>query len=283
MRLLAPKEEYDDRLVAVPPATASANVLLPAIRELHERQRVIDATCAQLTELAPLYEPQAMTGIAHDAVQPITDLSAVRQVITELSSGCHSEVLTSQPGGARPEPVLKEAMERTAGLLKRGVRMRTIYHHTAQFSQPTTKQVDLLIGLGAEVRTVSDAVTRLLVFDGEAAVIKLRGRRGGALIVRDASVVDFLVATFERAWAQAMPFPVSYNRDHVVTISEDLKLALLRLLVEGHDDKIIAKRLGISLRTYQRHLSEIMKRIGARSRPHAGYLVHKLRLLERDS
>ncbi|MEV5932248.1 helix-turn-helix transcriptional regulator [Streptomyces sp. NPDC052079] len=69
----------------------------------------------------------------------------------------------------------------------------------------------------------------------------------------------------------------------MVAVSDDLKRTLLRLFVEGHEDKVIAKRLGISLRTYQRHLSEIMKRMGARNRPHAGYLVHKLRLLERDS
>ncbi|WP_307623216.1 LuxR C-terminal-related transcriptional regulator [Streptomyces sp. V3I7] len=69
----------------------------------------------------------------------------------------------------------------------------------------------------------------------------------------------------------------------MATVSDDLKLALLRLLVEGHEDKVISKRLGISLRTYQRHLAEIMKRIGARNRSHGGYLVHKMRLLYRDS
>ncbi|MFE9402185.1 LuxR C-terminal-related transcriptional regulator [Streptomyces sp. NPDC006530] len=280
LHLLIPCNEARNRYVARPPAIASTTVLLPAIRELQQRQRELDEASALLAELTSLYRPEAATG---EGLQNITDLTAVRQVITDLSTQCRSEVLTSQPGGARPETALKEASERTIGLLNRGVRMRTIYHHTAQFSQPTVRHVDMLTRLGAEVRTVSDAFSRLLVFDGEAAIIDLRGQRTGGVLVRDPSVIDSLVASFERAWAQAMPFPVTYNREHTVTVSDDLKLVLLRLLVEGHEDKIIAKRLGVSLRTYQRHLAEVMKRIGARNRLHAGYLVHKLRLLDRDS
>jgi hypothetical protein len=44
----------------------------------------------------------------------------------------------------------------------------------------------------------------------------------------------------------------------------------------GYDDKVVAKRLGISLRTFQRHLADIMRRIGARNRLHAGYLLRDL-------
>lgn len=276
-------ESQDERLTAIPPATAGAQFLLPAIRELRDRQRTIDDAYAGLTALIPVYESSALGDLGKDSVQVVPDLGAVRQLITELSTRATSEVLTSQPGGARPEHVLSEATARTTELLKRGVRMRTLYHHTAQFSQPTLEHVGLITELGAEVRTVNDAFMRLLVFDGEVAVIPLQGHPTGAALIRDPSVVDFAVASFERAWASATPLPHSYSRSHVVNVSEDLKLALLRLLTEGHEDKVIAKRLGMSLRTYQRHLSAIMSRIGARNRLHAGYLIHKLQLLERDS
>ncbi|MEV8556506.1 helix-turn-helix transcriptional regulator [Streptomyces sp. NPDC051917] len=281
--LLRPKGTDPDRLIAVPPATASADVLLPAIRELREKQRKFDRAYAGLAALAPVYESSALGRFDRNATQVIRDRAGVRRVITELSARCTDEVLTSQPGGARPEAALNESRDRTTRVLERGVKMRTLYHHTAQFSQPTVEFVGVLTELGAEVRTVGDAFARLLVFDGEVAVMPLRDHPTGAVVVRDPNLVDFAVASFERAWSEATPFPYSYNREHVLNISEDLKLAVIRLLVEGYEDKVIAKRLGMSLRTYQRHLSSIMRRIDARNRLHAGYLIHKLQLLERDS
>lgn len=280
MRLLRPTVDVADHFVAVAPATAGAQVLLPAIRQLREQQSLINEACAELTALLPVYETSTLSRFEDQAFQSLTDLSAVRQTITELSARAQEEVLTSHPGGARPEAVLKESEDRTTQLLRRGVRMRTIYQHAAQFSQHTVRHVHTLVGLGAEIRTVRDAFMRLIVFDRSTAVVELRDNPQGALVVRDPSLVDFAVAAFERTWADAVAFPLAYERDRVLNASEELKLALIRLLVEGHEDKVIAKRLGISLRTYQRHLSDVMKRIGARNRFHAGYLIRELKILD---
>ncbi|MER7728153.1 helix-turn-helix transcriptional regulator [Streptomyces sp. NPDC096323] len=272
-----------ERLVAVPPATVSADLLLPAMRALQEHQREFDRAYAGLAALTPVYASSARGGMDRCATQVITDHAGVRRAIAELAAHCTKEVLASRPGGARPEEALQESQEHAARLLERGAGVRTLYHHTAQFSQPTVEFVGMLTERGAEVRTVGDAFAELLVFDGEVAVMPLRDHPAGAVVVRDPNVVDFAVASFERTWSQGTPFPYAYNREHVLSISEDLKLAVIRLLVEGYEDKVIAKRLGMSLRTYQRHLSGIMRRIDARNRLHAGYLIHKLHLLERDS
>ncbi|MFD0278268.1 LuxR C-terminal-related transcriptional regulator [Kitasatospora sp. NPDC127111] len=280
LRLLRATVESADRLVAVPPATAGAQVLIPAIRELHDRQQEISRVYSELTTLMAVYEDNTLGSFENQRMQYVTDLAAVRQIITELSARATSEVLTSQPGGARPESELDEAVERTTTLLERGVRMRTLYQHAAQFSRPTIEHVRMLAELGAEVRTVSDAFMRLIVFDRVTAILSLHNHPQGALVVREPSIVDFAVQSFERAWAEATEFPTAYERDNVVKTSDEVKQALVRLLVEGYEDRVIAKRLGISLRTYQRHLSEVMRRIGARSRAHAGYLLHKAEQLE---
>ncbi|MFF8413036.1 LuxR C-terminal-related transcriptional regulator [Streptomyces omiyaensis] len=280
LRLLRATVECADRLVAVPPATAGAQVLIPAMRELHDRQQEISRVYSELTTLMTVYESNTLGSFETQRMQYVTELAAVRQIITELSARAAVEVLTSQPGGARPESELDEAVERTLTLLDRGVRMRTLYQHAAQFSRPTIEHVRMLAEHGAEVRTVSDAFMRLIVFDRETAVLTLRNHPQGALVVREPSIVDFAAQSFERAWAEATEFPTAYERDNVVKSSDEVKQALIRLLVEGYEDRVIARRLGISLRTFQRHLSEVMRRIGARSRAHAGYLLHKAEQLE---
>ncbi|MFG2332270.1 LuxR C-terminal-related transcriptional regulator [Streptomyces sp. NPDC048604] len=278
-RLIRPTGEEADRYVAVPPATASTQFLMPAIRELHERQQEISRACAQLNALIPVYESTALGITTRDTVQRLTDLATVRQVLTELSARAQGEVLTSQPGGARPQPQLDEALSRTTPLLDRGVRMRTIYQYTAQFHQPTVQHVALLTERGAEVRTVGDALPRMIVFDRETAFIDLVGTRQGAVVLRDPSLVTFVADSFERAWAQALAFPRPEDRGQAAP-PEQLRQEMLRLLTEGHEDTVVAKRLGMSVRTLQRHLSEIMRTIGARNRLHAGYLIHEAGLLK---
>jgi hypothetical protein len=283
LQLLHPAQADGRLLVAVPPATAGAQVLMPALRDLDERQRAVSAAFAQITELVPLYEAGALGGVGHPQVHSIPERGGVLQLITELSARATQEVLAAQPGGARHPEILSESLDRTRRMLGRGVRMRTLYQHAAQFSRPTVEHVREMTRLGAEVRTVSDPFTRLLVFDQKSALIPLHGDpNGGATIVTDPSMVDFLVSSFERAWADGKAFPLTYERAQVVDASEELKQSLLRMLVEGHEDTVIAKKLGIGLRTYQRHLSEIMRRIGARNRLHAGYLIRDLGLLESE-
>jgi DNA-binding NarL/FixJ family response regulator len=77
----------------------------------------------------------------------------------------------------------------------------------------------------------------------------------------------------------AEPFKPRFDREEIRSISDSLTQTLLRMLVSGHDDKSIARQLGISPRTCQRRISELMQDIDARTRLQAGYLVHQLALI----
>ncbi|MFI9244981.1 LuxR C-terminal-related transcriptional regulator [Streptomyces sp. NPDC053086] len=223
-----------------------------------------------------------MHRLRREGVEAVPDLDDVRKRLTQLSENVRTEVLTSQSGGARPEEVLTEAMKRTKAVLARGIRMRTLYQHTAQFSQATVAYVDHVTPLGAEIRTLGDAFSRTIVFDRDVAVVPLRGNPRGAALIRDPHVVGFVVATFERAWAAAVPFPAEHGRAQAIAASEDIKADVVRLLAAGHDDKAIARRMGMTIRTCQRNITEIMSRLGARSRVHLGCLIHQHRLLDQQ-
>ncbi|WP_438312064.1 LuxR C-terminal-related transcriptional regulator [Streptomyces sp. HUAS TT3] len=63
------------------------------------------------------------------------------------------------------------------------------------------------------------------------------------------------------------------SREAARSLSDELRQTLVRLLSEGLEDRAIARRLGMSERTCQRHIAEIMRVVGARSRFQAGYLL----------
>lgn len=128
---------------------------------------------------------------------------------------------------------------------------------------------------GAEVRTSKAAFQRLLVFDREYAVIPSRSYQRGACLVKDRDPVAFAFATFEGLWAPAAPVPDEPDGGHPAPASDRIRVAVVGMLTAGDDDRTIARRLGIPVRTCQRHVACIMNELGARNRLHAGYLLRR--------
>ncbi|MFD9543886.1 LuxR C-terminal-related transcriptional regulator [Streptomyces sp. NPDC060022] len=263
-------------LVAASPDAASNEL----VRPIAQQAELLRGSADRLRdELTPVYEGGLKRRLRQPAFEELHTVTAVRNRLTTLAVAARSEVLTSQPGGARDEDVLQEAMARTEELLGRGVRMRTLYQHAAQFCPATASYVEVVRPMGTEVRTLGDGLMRMIAFDQEVVVIELRDNPQGAVVVREPSVVGFLVASFERMWGQAEEFPTDHGRDQAIFASDKARQDIIRLLLTGEQDKVIARRMGISVRTCQRHIVGIMERIGAKSRVHAGYI---LRAYDRD-
>ncbi|WP_328927288.1 helix-turn-helix domain-containing protein [Streptomyces sp. NBC_00190] len=130
-----------------------------------------------------------------------------------------------------------------------------------------------MTALGAQVRTLGDGLMRMLVFDDHTGLMAVPDRSGAALVVREPNVVHFMTAAFERSWVGAEPFPVTVSPEAARSISDELRQTIVRLLSEGLEDKVIARRLGMPERTCQRHIAGIMRTVGAKSRFQAGYLL----------
>ncbi|MFJ7625093.1 hypothetical protein ACIQZN_01225 [Streptomyces sp. NPDC097595] len=273
LRLLVHVGDTPGRYAALPPDLSQALLLGGPERQITQALMRVNQVRRELMDLSSAYTEALFDRMQDQRVEPIQDVQQVRDLITELSETCRTEVLTSQPGGARPGEQLAESLERTRALLSRGVRMRTLYQHTAQFSQETLSYVQWVTGLGAEVRTLADGFPRLILFDRKIALIDARSGSPGAVLVRDPGVVEFMSRCFNWAWIAADPFPDSYQQDRVRMISDEIKQAIIRFLVLGEDDRVIARRLGMSLRSVQRHVAEIMAQLGATNRLHAGYLL----------
>ncbi|MGW7413194.1 hypothetical protein [Streptomyces sp. NPDC054863] len=280
LRLLNAKPGAGNLVSAVSPSSAVALVATPIENGLRRQMEEVERLRHELLGLLPLFEHRRPDGT--QPLQALPELDDVLATIEQLAAECREEVLTSQPGGRRSVEELTEAIQRDEGILRKGVRMRTLYQHPARYHQATAAYVERLTRLGGEVRTTSANLMRVIIFDRKVALVSLVGNQQGAMVIRDSSVVDFAVQAFEHIWLKGDLFPIGHDPEQIQTVSEDMDHTLVRLLVSGESDHAVARRLGISMRTLQRRLVKITEELGANSRLQAGYLIHRSGLLEKS-
>jgi hypothetical protein len=199
---------------------------------------------------------------------PITEIRGLTQIdsfLQALVGDAQTEIMTAQPYGRRPAGELAAAERRDLRALAEGVRMRTLYQHSARQSPATREYVAELTAHGAEVRTLDEFFKRLIVVDREIAVIPGSEDHVVALALRDRSLVAYLVDIFERAWERGRPFTAREARVER-TIADDVRAMTIRLLAEGHSDPASAKRLGVSTRTYAGYIAALKDEYGVQTR-----------------
>jgi DNA-binding CsgD family transcriptional regulator len=82
---------------------------------------------------------------------------------------------------------------------------------------------------------------------------------------------------FDQLWATSEPYP--HAEAHSMGTDTPLsgqELAVVRLLAKGDTDTAIGRRLGVSVRTAGRLVSDIMARVDAKSRFQAGLRIGEL-------
>ncbi|WP_051893966.1 hypothetical protein [Streptomyces erythrochromogenes] len=254
---------------AVSPYTAAAELVGPEENRLRRRLETLERTRARLSSLIPLYEETYRRGADSGAVEVVESRDRVMLLIADTAARCTEEVLTVQPGGGRPPGYLERALPRDLEMLGRGVRLHTLYQHTARYSPGTQEYVQAVSAAGAEVRTLGELFGKMLVFDRATAFLPVWDNPDAAVVLREPSAVAFLCSVFANAWSLAEPFSASYT----ATTSAQLQDTIAGRLAGGAKDELIARRLGMSLRTCRRHIAELMDELGAESRFQAGYLL----------
>ncbi|MGW0557503.1 LuxR C-terminal-related transcriptional regulator [Streptomyces sp. NPDC002926] len=272
LNLLQPAEGRPGAYDWCTPQVAEARTLGPLRHQLQAVQDHIDAATVEFAALREVYDAAAADEQGGEPDFLLLDAADVNVMLDKAATDCESDLLTAQPGGPRPVEVLNEALARDSELLARGVRMRTIYQHSARFSPATESYAERLTKAGAEIRTLNTLFPRLIVFDHRTAFIQA-GDGSAALLVRHPEVVAFMVSTFEAAWRTAIPFASAYESRRQKLIVSDMQRAIARLLLREDKDAAIARHLGISERTCRQHIAKLMAQLGARNRTHLGFLL----------
>ena len=188
------------------------------------------------------------------------------------------ELLTAQPQAARDSAQvsrasrLSVAAEREIAALDRGVKMRTLYQHSARRHAPTRKYVAEVTAHGAEVRTLDEFFNRMIVIDRRLAIIPGAPDLSVAIAIREPGLVTYLVDVFERAWERARPF-TNTERTMMNDIAKEQRAMTIRMLIEGHSDPVSAKRLGVSARTFAAYVADLKEEYDAETRFQLGYTM----------
>ena len=264
------RDEASNRLYPMDPAAIQAQIVVPLGQQgadlLAESARWADT----FSDLGQVFRTSPRA-----TVSPTTEihgLDNINSFIVAAVNDARTELLTAQPHGRRPANTLAQAEDRDVKALARGVRMRTLYQHSARHSPATREYVADVTAHGGEVRTLDEFFRRLIVVDRQVAIVPASDNHHVAVAIYEKSLIAYLVDIFERSWERAQPFSVSGNAAER-HIAEDVRAMTIRLLVEGHSDPASAKRLGVSTRTYAGYIAALKDEYGVETRFQLGYAM----------
>jgi hypothetical protein len=284
LRLLRPAPGRPDLLIPTSPEAAAAEALAPLEARIAEASLHAQTVRDELQALMPRYRSSLRERGRLAGGDRLPDLRTVSAMLSEEAARCREEVFTIQPGGGRQPGRLAEAVSRDLAMLERGVRMRTLYQHPARASLATQGYVETLTAAGAEYRTAAELPDRAVVFDRSVAFLPTRAEDGsgdGAVLVRDPDIIAYLCRVFDQLWATATPFRGASEAAYR-EVGDSLRRALVGMLAEGAKDEVIARRLGMSLRTCRRHIADVLLAVGADSRFQGGVLAERSGLTRAD-
>ncbi|RDD89392.1 helix-turn-helix transcriptional regulator [Streptomyces parvulus] len=279
--LLHPDPDDADWLRPVPPAIALARRLNPIEREITEHRRLSIA-------LSEAFEPFMAIGVQDTApthsISVLEGLDRINAALDLATSQCRTEMLTVQPSGSArsAENRLLEALERDKPLIERGVSIRTLYQHTARYNPERLAYVDQFANGKVEYRTIDELVERLIICDETVAFIPIRDDRQVALEIRHPGLVRYLIKVFEFIWGRAVPLTAGAPYETAPDGITDIQHSIAKLLVEGHVDEAIARRLGMNVRTCRAHIAKLASVLGSGSRAQLGYLIAQSGILEQE-
>ncbi|WUV17566.1 helix-turn-helix transcriptional regulator [Streptomyces sp. NBC_01485] len=263
----------------VPPSIALSQLLNPIEREITQRRRLS-------VELADAFEPfMTLSAQPTPATHSITVLEGIDRINAALdlaTSQCQTEMLTVQPSRRRLEHTLVQGLERDRPLIERGCRIRTLYQHTARYSPETLGYVSQFTDGKVEYRTIDELVERLIVCDETVAFIPTRDDGQVALELRHPGLVRYLIKVFEFMWGRAVPLATGAPYETAPDGITDIQHSIAKLLVEGHVDEAIARRLGMNVRTCRAHIAKLATALGSGSRAQLGFLIAQSGLLRQE-
>ena len=216
---------------------------------------------------------------------PLTEIRGVEAIegfLASLVRDAEEELLTAQPQAGRNIKGLADVVERESAALSRGVRIRTLYQHAARRNPDTRQYVAEAVAAGAEVRTLDEFFNRIIVVDRRVALIPKRDDLRVAMVIRESSLVAYLVDMFERHWERARPF-TSSETAVVREVAAEQRAMTIRMLLQGRADSAGAKRLGVSPRTYAAYVADLKTEFDAETRFQLGYAMGKRGISGRET
>ncbi|MEV6521549.1 hypothetical protein AB0M43_06415 [Longispora sp. NPDC051575] len=197
-----------------------------------------------------------------------------------LLRGVHREYVLASSGASVCSMEQLDLQSRLVGeMVARDIGVRHLFNPGALARPSVQKYAESVARRGAKVRVSASKFQDTIIVDGRSAVVW--GRNGiydeQCLVIRGTVVLDGLHRLLNVVWDSASDLE-TYQRWHGDE-SAELTVAIVGMLNAGYKDDAAARQLGMSVRTYRRHVAEILRRLGAGSRFQAGARAVQLGLL----
>jgi Sugar-specific transcriptional regulator TrmB len=205
-------------------------------------------------------------------VEVVSGRLAVLQRFEHVQRGaCHEIRAIDKPPYATPagnrNPIEAE-------LLGKGIRYRVIYDPGGLTDYHDLRaDLELSTALGEHARVLPGAPTKLILADDRIGLIPLQAAPPtieSIVVVHPSALLEALAALFESLWSRALPLPLHADGDVPKDGPTRDEMRMLTLLTTGVPDVVIARQLGLTYRTFQRRLRELLTRLGAETRFQAG-------------
>jgi DNA-binding CsgD family transcriptional regulator len=206
----------------------------------------------------------------------------INAALNLATAQCQTEMLTVQPSNRFSERSVLQGLERDRPLTERGVRIRTLYQHTVRYDLERLAYVEQLSNGKVEYRTIDELVERLIICDETVAFIPTRDDQQVALELRNPGLVRYLIKVFEFMWGRSVPLSAGAPYETAPDGITEIQHSIAKLLVEGHVDEAIARRLGMNVRTCRAHIAKLATALGSGSRAQLGFLIAQSGILDQD-
>jgi DNA-binding CsgD family transcriptional regulator len=257
------------RYLPMDPEVAATLLISPVERAMYQRRELADRLRDRIDAITrPAVEVSEPVG-AIDSLEGVAEIRGLFKLAAEV---CRDEMVVLRPGHDDDE-LLDELLAPCYSVLERAVSVRVVCPHRSRAGFATRAKAKRLITDGAEIRTLSQVPQAAVVFDRTLAVMFSFDEDGypTARRVRDRNVVRFLLDMFGQLWDNATPFAAE-DTGYADAI-DDLQQSVARLMAQGLTDEVVARRLGMSVRTCRRHIAALLQNLDAVSRFQAGVLA----------
>ncbi|QMU71823.1 LuxR family transcriptional regulator [Streptacidiphilus sp. P02-A3a] len=229
----------------------------------------------QLAEMAGRLSGSAITVAPGAPASPPGE--EVRSVAARLIQQCDHRVVRAQASYAEGQYEFNDPLldRLHAELLARGGEIRMLITGRLLNDEETVGRLTELAASGAQIRISPCELPTATIFDGEVGLIA-SGRNGPLTVIGDAEAAQAISLMHEAVWARAAEFGPAH-----AGWSEDESTALvLRAASQGYTDEKAARVLGLSVRTYRRHVAALLSQLDANSRFQAGVRAAQLGLID---
>lgn len=213
------------------------------------------------------------TGAAAVPYPPTRAAATITHAVAEMSRSTRDELSEVLPRHDDAGSVLHACRAVDLAVLRRGVDVSLVCEESC-FADPRLRtEIELRREAGARVRVTDRKVPWIRLSDRRAAVLPLStdAEVCQALVVHERTAVAGLQELLTGTWRRAVDVGTISCLWQASPGRRDRQV--LHLLGSGCTDEAAARSMDVSVRTYRRHVAELLAVLGASSRFEAGVMA----------